>query len=280
MMIESIHAVREKLRAVRGQQKIALVGTMGNLHQGHLHLVKLAKQHADYIVVSIFVNPMQFGPKEDFASYPRTLEGDLEKLSSLDVDLVFAPKMQDIYPAQLDVHTKVTVPNISDEFCGLFRPGFFTGVATVVCKLFNIIQPNIVIFGEKDFQQLHIIRQLVQDLCFPIQIISSPIIREEDGLAMSSRNQYLLPQERKIAGQIYQTLLNTGQKLMEGEVDFNNLTSQAKNILASHFKVDYFSICKREDLKEACKDDKDLIILVAAWLGRARLIDNLCVDLC
>lgn len=279
MIIKDIPTLREQLLLNRQQKKIALVPTMGNLHAGHLQLVKLAQQHGNYVVVSIFVNPMQFGPNEDFASYPRTLSDDVDKLSQLNVDAIFTPTIEEIYPLKLDVQTQVSIPLISNELCGFFRPGFFTGIATVVTKLFNIVQPHVAIFGEKDFQQLQIIRQLVNDLCFDIEIIAAPIVREKDGLAMSSRNQYLQPQERLIACNLYQQLQKTAEKMLSGNMDFHQLEKAAQNSLSTNFKVDYFSVRNRNNLTQPTTTDRELILLVAAWLGKARLIDNIFVDL-
>lgn len=279
IVADNIIEVREALAKMREVQKIILVPTMGNLHDGHLRLVKLAKTYAPFVVVSIFVNPLQFGPKEDFANYPRTLTQDIEKLSALDVDLVFTPPTSQMYPA-LEDQTHVYVPTLSEDLCGIFRPHFFRGVATVVTKLFNIIQPNFAAFGEKDFQQLLIVRKLVQDLCLPIEIVSVPTVREHDGLAMSSRNHYLNAKERQRAVILYQTLMQARQEIQDGNQNYQHLIKCAENSLTSaKFTVDYVSIRRRENLNEPNIHDRELIILAAAWLGNTRLIDNVHIDL-
>lgn len=273
--VQHIPELRQSLAHYREKQKIALVPTMGNLHEGHLALVRRAKEVADIVVVSIFVNPLQFGPNEDFAKYPRTLQKDLQKLQTYDVNIVFTPEMKEIYP-DLDSQSNVSVPVISDDLCGKFRPHFFYGVTTVVAKLFNIVQPAIALFGEKDFQQLHIIKKMVTDLCFPLSILSVATFREEDGLAMSSRNQYLTANERQKAVHIYKTLCNLANAIISANANYEHLTKTAAQELTDFgFKVDYIEIRTRQNLSLPTNKDNDLIILLAAWLGQTRLIDNM-----
>ncbi len=273
--------MRCAIEALRGQnKKIALVPTMGNLHQGHLSLIQQAQILVDKVVVSIFVNPMQFGPNEDFANYPRTLTQDMTCLAESQCDIVFIPNHDELYPIPLAKHTKVSVPELSDDLCGISRPQFFYGVSTIVCKLFNIVQPHIAIFGEKDFQQLMIIRKMVADLCLPIEIISGPIVREQDGLAMSSRNVYLTATERTKAPQLFQIISRLAQQLENGDHDYASLIDGAtQQLVEAGFKTDYVAIRRQQDLQAATADDKSLIILAAAFLGKTRLIDNVKVDL-
>lgn len=284
-----ISALRNALNPYRGQQegksRIALVPTMGNLHDGHLELVKLAKQHADIVVVSIFVNPTQFGVGEDFDSYPRTLDADVAKLATVAADYVFAPSIDEMYPV-LPPPTSVRAGAITSQLCGQSRPSHFDGVGIIVSKLFNIVQPNVAVFGQKDYQQLAIIQQLVRDLSYPIEIIGAPIVRAADGLALSSRNQYLTETERNIAPILHQELQRLADQLTNGahiEQGPEHLLAAAKaRITAAGFIIDYLEV-KTAQL-EALKADKlqagleenqqDLVILVAAWLGRARLLDN------
>jgi pantoate--beta-alanine ligase len=280
-----ITAINE-LRAILAQErasgkKISFVPTMGNLHEGHLDLVRRAHQSSDCVVVSIFVNQMQFGPSEDYTNYPRTPEADQQKLHSEKVDYLFMPTATEMYPPTgITTHTEVFVPDVSTILCGASRPGHFKWVATVVAKLFNIVQPDVAIFGEKDFQQLTVIRSMVTDLCMPIEIIGAPTTRGESGLALSSRNGYLTPSELAIAPTLYKTLMQIKQKLADGNRDFVALESQAKSTLAeAGFVPDYISIRCQSDLSEPTADDKMLVILAAAKLGKARLIDNLQVAL-
>lgn len=284
-----ISALRNALNPYRGQQNgkqhIALVPTMGNLHDGHLELVKLAKQHADIVVVSIFVNPTQFGVGEDFDSYPRTLDEDVAKLTTVNADYVFAPSIDEMYPV-LPPPTSVRAGAITSQLCGQSRPSHFDGVGIVVSKLFNIVQPNVAVFGQKDYQQLAIIQQLVRDLSYPIKIIGAPIVRAADGLALSSRNQYLTETERNIAPMLHQELQRLADQLMNGayiERGLEHLLAAASaRITAAGFIIDYLEV-KTAQLDALEIDEKsttfagsqqDLVILVAAWLGRARLLDN------
>ena len=286
-----ISALRTALQSYRGQkndnqdgpQRIALVPTMGNLHAGHLELVKIAKQHADIVVVSIFVNPTQFGAGEDFDSYPRTLDEDVAKLATVDTDYVFAPSIEEMYPV-LPPPTSVLAGAITTQLCGQSRPGHFDGVGIVVSKLFNIVQPDIAVFGQKDYQQLAIIKQLVRDLSYPIEIIGAPIVRAADGLALSSRNQYLSANEREVAPVIHQALQYLAKQLEKGEqsqqVVQSLLAETHQRITDAGFIIDYLDI-KTDTLESLTNDtvtfnveNKSLMILVAAWLGRARLLDN------
>jgi pantoate--beta-alanine ligase len=280
-IIHEINAVREMIQcAQQNHKKIALVPTMGNLHAGHLALVKRAKELADYVVISIFVNPLQFAPHEDFASYPRTLKEDSEKLANLNIDLLFAPSISEMYPMGKENHTQIYVPALSDEFCGKSRPGFFHGVATVVTKLFNIVTPDIAIFGEKDYQQLLVIKKLVFDLQLPIEIQSIPIVRDKDNLALSSRNQYLSPEERELAPFLYAVLNKTGEKIKQGNKDFSALEKEVqKSLINAGFKFDYCGIRSADNLQAITADTQHIIILAAAWLNKTRLIDNVLVKI-
>lgn len=261
-------------------QSIALVPTMGNLHAGHLSLLERAGAIADRSVVSIFVNPIQFGKGEDYENYPSTLDEDLAKLEQAGADLVFAPDLEELYPGGTGEDTRVTVPALSDILCGEFRPGHFTGVATVVAKLLINVRPDYALFGEKDYQQVQVIRRMASDLLIPSEIIAMPIIREPDGLAMSSRNSYLNAEQRKTAATIYRTLNTAGEELVAGNASCAAIESRCSEVLqAAGLRPEYFSVRRRADLAPAAPGDTALIILVAAWLGPARLIDNLPVDL-
>ena len=286
-----ISSLRAALQPYRGQQsdrqdslqRIALVPTMGNLHEGHLELVKIAKQHADIVVVSIFVNPTQFGVGEDFDSYPRTLNEDVAKLATIGADYVFAPSVDAMYPV-LPPPTTVLAGAISNQLCGQSRPGHFDGVGIVVSKLFNIVQPDVAIFGQKDYQQLAIIKQLVRDLSYPIEIVGAPIIRADDGLALSSRNQYLTESERQVAPTLHRELQDLAEQLKGGGISqqvFDSLLADKRTRISdAGFTVDYLEV-KTEALGSVVSDsttfnieNKNIVILVAAWLGRARLLDN------
>ncbi|MFT4580770.1 MAG: pantoate--beta-alanine ligase [Gammaproteobacteria bacterium] len=259
----------------RSGERIAFVPTMGNLHDGHLSLLRRAKDLADRTIVSIFVNPIQFGQGEDYAKYPSTLRSDQDKLARCGLDVLFAPNLRDLYPGGTEEDTRVTVPGLSTILCGEFRPGHFSGVATVVTKLFFSVQPDCALFGEKDLQQVKVIRRMVDDLCIPIEIIGHPIIRETDGLAMSSRNGYLSPEERVIAPKIHRTLLAARTAILEGTLPFRTIETNAiKTLLEAGFKPEYFSIRRTSNLAEASESDNEVSILAAAWLGKARLIDN------
>ncbi len=255
--------------------KIAFVPTMGNLHAGHIKLVEAARQQADKVVVSIFVNPTQFGPNEDFASYPRTERQDANKLIKASADLLFLPSVAEMYPQPLQ--TTVSVAGLSVIHCGASRPGHFDGVAVVVCKLLNMVQPDVLLLGEKDFQQLAVIRRMVADLNIPVDIQGVPTVREPDCLAMSSRNGYLSESQRQQAPVLYQTLCAARDAIWAGNTDYPVLVDQQKHTLQqAGFTVDYFSICRSGDLAIAGADDENLLILAAARLGATRLIDNIC----
>ncbi|MCW8943276.1 MAG: pantoate--beta-alanine ligase [Sedimenticola sp.] len=279
--VETVADLRHSVSGWRAEGKrVALVPTMGNLHEGHLDLVRKARSLADRVVVSIFVNPLQFGEGEDFSSYPRTLIDDSDKLSGVGTDLLFTPTVTEMYHRPQAQQTKVEVPGLSSLFCGASRPGHFAGVATVVCKLFNMAQPDIALFGEKDYQQLMVIRQMVQDLSLPIEIQGLPTVREVDGLARSSRNGYLTDAERSIAPALYKQLQRSAQALQKGNYDITALEQQAMIRLESEgFRPDYYAIRKAEDLAKPGPEDRALVILAAAYLGKARLIDNIQITL-
>ncbi|MFW5450497.1 MAG: pantoate--beta-alanine ligase [Methylophagaceae bacterium] len=280
-VVDSVTAIRAKIKEWRRQHhSIAFIPTMGNLHQGHLSLVAKAQEMADKVVVSIFVNPLQFDDKADLSAYPRTLDVDIQQLALGECDLVFTPSAEMIYPHGMEKHTSVLVPNMDNKLCGRERPGHFDGVATVVTKLFNMVQADVAVFGEKDYQQLLLIKQLVQDLAFPIDVIGSPTHREKNGLAMSSRNQYLSEAQREQAAGLYQTLLSVRVQLESGELNFSSLQKSAVDKLEQlGFLPDYVDIRCASDLQQAKAGDKSLRILAAAHLGKARLIDNIACNL-
>lgn len=264
----------------RDGHRIAFVPTMGNLHDGHLSLLERARAIADRTVVSIFVNPIQFGKGEDYATYPSTLAEDQAKLSRNGLDVLFAPNLAQLYPGGMEEDTRVTVPGLSTILCGEFRPGHFSGVATVVTKLFCSVQPDCALFGNKDLQQLMVIRRMVDDLCMPIEVIGQPIVREPDGLAMSSRNSYLSNAEREIAPQIYATLQQAVRDVSKAGADFRAIEARSlESLREAGFKPEYFGIRRAADLLVAEADERELAILTAAWLGGARLIDNIQVSL-
>lgn len=255
--------------------RIVLVPTMGNLHNGHLSLLRTARDAGDFVVASIFVNPFQFGENEDFDSYPRTLEPDLQRLKAMGCDLVFIPKIKDVYPRGPERATRIEVPELGSILCGQQRPDFFRGVATVVNILFNMVRPDAAVFGEKDYQQLLVIRRMVEDLRMNIEILVGETVREPDGLAMSSRNAYLTPSERKLAPLLYRQLTSARETLRAGERNYQALCAAARNALRSAgFEPDYFEVRRAEDLGVPQNADDALRILAAAWLGKARLIDN------
>ncbi len=259
---------------------IALVPTMGNLHEGHLSLLARARAIADRSVVSIFVNPIQFGRGEDYERYPSTLEADRAKLEAAGLDLLFAPNLAELYPGGIQEDTRVTVPALSDILCGEFRPGHFSGVATVVSKLFINAQPDFALFGEKDFQQVMVIRRMTHDLLFPVEIIGMPIIREADGVAMSSRNSYLKPAERRVAAGIFASLNRAANELRVQAQPLVALERRCEEELKTMgMRPEYISVRRASDLDLPRAGDQDLIILAAAWLGGARLIDNMRVML-
>jgi len=269
--------LRERVRSwrLRGE-RIAFVPTMGNLHAGHGDLVTRARKVADRVIVSIFVNPMQFGPNEDFAQYPRTPNEDATLLARLQADALFIPDAGDIYPAGYEHSTYVDVPGLSDILCGEFRPGHFRGVATVVVKLFNLVAPDVAVFGEKDFQQLTVIRRVVADLCLPIEIVGAPTMREHDGLAMSSRNRYLAAQDRAAAPAIFAALESTRRTLQSGGRDFAAIErSGGEALAAAGFKLEYFSVRDAATLHAPTLATREFVVLTAARIGKARLIDNI-----
>ena len=268
----------QELIAYRDQlsTKVALVATMGNLHSGHLALVDQAKQFAETVVATIFVNPMQFGANEDLDSYPRTLEADLKALEEHGVDMVFTPDSRTMYPEGIDNHTQISVPNISEHYCGAQRPGHFTGVATIVCKLLNMIRPHHAIFGQKDYQQLVIIKKMVNDLSIHSNIVGVPIIRDKSGLAMSSRNGYMNDSEKYQATKLYQMLVWAKENIESGDRAYQALEATAmKELNNNGFDMEYFSICENKELKAASQSDKSLVILAAGKMGKTRLIDNI-----
>lgn len=261
-------------------KSIGFVPTMGNLHEGHLSLVKIAKQHADIIVVSIFVNPMQFGPNEDFESYPKTLKQDIDQLTKLNIDYLFTPSVDAIYPQGKEVHTSVQVNRLSSNLCGKSRPVFFKGITSVVSILFNIVQPDIAVFGKKDFQQYKIIKAMVEDLKFPIKIIGGETLREANGLAMSSRNNYLTDEQKQQASLLRKTLLEAASEIKSSALSFAEIQAEKKqNLINAGFEFDYFEIVRQSDLMPANNNDKKLLIAAAGWLNKVRLIDNLELEL-
>jgi len=280
-VVHTLKALRTELRKIRSQGKsIGLVPTMGNLHEGHLRLIDRARETNDFVVATIFVNPLQFGENEDFDAYPRTLDNDSGLLTARKCDLVFAPNVLEVYPDGLKSESTVHVPDITKHHCGASRERHFDGVATIVSKLFNMVQPDEAVFGEKDFQQLMVIRKLVQDLCFPIDIISVATCREADGLALSSRNGYLSTEERKLAKYLYLVLQETKTKIEEGGHDLVQVRHQAITSLTEYgFKLDYFNIASVSTLLPAKEDDREIVILAAAFMGSTRLIDNIRVSL-
>lgn len=273
------HELRDRVLLWRRQgERIAFVPTMGNLHAGHGSLIAAALRHAERVIVSVFVNPLQFGPNEDFASYPRTPQADRQLLERLNIEVLFAPRIEDIYPRGQDLTARVHVPELEDILCGAYRPGHFMGVATVVTKLLNIVQPDVALFGEKDFQQLLIIRRAVTDLCMPVEIIGVPTTRESDGLAMSSRNRYLTPRQRLLAPRIYAELSRASAALEAGARDYRQLEQSGHQALQlAGLRADYFCIRDAATLREpdpSADPAQELVVLAAARIGKARLIDN------
>ena len=274
--VSTVSELRDVVKAWRSTgQSIALVPTMGNLHAGHLALVNEAQKKADRVVVSIFVNPTQFGIGEDFESYPRTEREDQEKLIAFGADLLFQPAVSGVYAP--DTKTVVSVTGLSEQYCGASRPGHFDGVATVVCKLFNMVQPDIALFGLKDFQQLTVIRTMVRDLNIPVEIVGVETVREPSGLAMSSRNGYLTSEEKIVAAKLYQSLCVARDAVLAGKQSYEEIERRAVLFLQeSGFQPDYFSVSRISDLKKADVDDVELVLLAAARLSKTRLIDNVC----
>ena len=280
--MRTVHSVLELRAAVaelrRGGDQVGFVPTMGNLHDGHYALVRLARERAGRVVASVFVNPTQFGPNEDYGSYPRTLEADANGLARHGCDLLFAPSVQDLYPDGTDGHTEVSVPVLGDVLDGATRPGHFAGVATVVAKLFNVVRPDLAVFGQKDYQQLLVIRRMTRDLGFPVEIVGGPTAREPNGLAMSSRNQYLSPEERERAAVIHATLRWMAAETL-GDRSLTEIESDATQRLSiAGLEPDYAVLRRAADLSLPAATQRDgLVALIAARLGRARLIDNLLI---
>ena len=274
--VTTIAAVRAQVREWRRQGlRVAFVPTMGNLHAGHVSLIEAARRHGERFVASIFVNPMQFGPNEDFAHYPRTPLEDARMLAEAGCSLMFMPDVAEIYPHGAERATRIEVPDLSRLLDGEFRPGHFEGVSTIVAKLFHIVEPDVAVFGEKDFQQLTVIRRMVADLCMPVEIVGAPTVRDADGLAMSSRNQYLTPAERARAPEIYKALQAAAARVRTGDADFASIERAGFHALEdAGFQPDYFSVRQAHDLNPATASARDLVILTAARIGKARLIDN------
>jgi len=270
--VEQMQELAENLR--RDGRRIACVPTMGFLHDGHLSLMRLAKRRADVLVVSVFVNPAQFGPEEDFETYPRNLDRDLELCATEDVDIVFTPKTGALYPDGYQSY--VNLQHLPHHLCGLSRPVFFTGVATVVTKLLNIVRPHIAVFGEKDYQQLLVIRRMVQDLNFNTEIIGAPIVREKDGLAMSSRNAYLTPDQRPAALTLYRSLVQARKRVQTGERDAARILKEVRDLITAQPEtdIDYLSICDPETLIDVKRIDRPALMALAVKVGKTRLIDN------
>ncbi|GGP78500.1 pantoate--beta-alanine ligase [Shewanella ulleungensis] len=270
-----ISTIREQVNTWRAKgETIAFVPTMGNLHQGHITLVNEAKKRADHVVVSIFVNPMQFGPKEDLDGYPRTLAQDSEKLANAGTELLFTPTPEIIYPKGLAQQTFIEVPDIGDELCGKSRPGHFRGVATIVAKLFNIVQPDMALFGRKDFQQLMIIKTMVEDLSMPIEVIGIETIREASGLAMSSRNGYLTADEKHNAAALKRAIDSVISAVQHKKSPQHAIELAVQQLKAAGFTPDYFELRNADTLRQATAEDNQLVVIAAAYLGKARLIDN------
>ena len=280
-IIKTVTGARALVDEVRAENnRIAFVPTMGHLHEGHLSLVRKARELADFVIVSIYLNSMQFGPNEDLDGYPRTFEDDIAKLTEEKVTAVFAPTESTMYPAGNEGHTRVSVDALDGMHCGISRPQFFTGIATVVAKLLNIIRPDIAVFGEKDFQQLCIIKKMVQDMMFAIEIVGVPTVRMKNGLALSSRNTYLSEQEQIQASQLYKLITGTMEQILSGQHNYSLLSREGLEAMASvGLKPDYFNIVSQGTLKAPAPDEKSLVILAACWLNNTRLIDNIKIQL-
>jgi pantoate--beta-alanine ligase len=274
--VTTISAVRERVHAWRrAGERVVFVPTMGNLHAGHVSLIEAARRHGERFVASIFVNPMQFGPNEDFAHYPRTPREDERMLTDAGCDLMFMPDVAEIYPHGSERAARVEVPGLSRILEGEFRPGHMEGVSTVVAKLFHIVEPDVAVFGEKDYQQLIVIRRMVVELCMRVEIVGAPTLRDTDGLALSSRNQYLTPAERRIAPVIFATLEAAAARLRAGDAQFASIERSGFQALeGSGLRPDYFSVRRADDLTAPSPETRELVVLAAARLGKARLIDN------
>ena len=281
-MLKTIRSVKEMQQCAddlrRQTKRIAFVPTMGFFHEGHLSLMRLGRRLADELVVSIFVNPAQFGPQEDFDTYPRDLDGDLDHCRREKVDIVFIPSREEMYPQHFQ--TAVQLDRLPNHLCGISRPVFFTGVATVVAKLFNVVKPHLAVFGEKDFQQLLVIRQMVQDLNLDIEIVGSPLVREPDGLAMSSRNEYLSTQQRPAALSLYRSLCKAREMVHSGIFHSAQILSEAQTIISAHAEneIDYLSICDKQTLEKTDTIDRPMLMAVAVRVGKVRLIDNMILE--
>lgn len=276
--VDALHALVSRARSEN--KKVALVATMGNLHEGHIALVHYAKHQADYVVASIFVNPLQFGANEDLANYPRTPQADWEKLVSAGCDVLFAPTVEQVYPQGMHSQTLVSVPKVSEGLCGAARPGHFDGMATVVIKLLNMVQPHVAVFGQKDYQQLAVIRTMVRDLNMTVDIVAAPTIRAADGLALSSRNGYLNDRERAVAPVLYACLQQMAASIRhEKRVDERQLIKCHQRISGAGFLLEYFEVRNAQNLQPVTGTDTDFVILVAARIGKTRLIDNLALHL-
>ncbi len=280
-VISSKQELHEQLRDWRHHDDhIALVPTLGNLHAGHIKLVELAREHAERVVVSVYVNPTQFGEDEDFEDYPRTLERDTRRLKQIGADVLFVPDDATVYPYGHDCATVVSVPGLTENFCGASRPGHFDGVTTVVARLFALVQPDVAVFGQKDYQQQLIIRFMTEDLSLPIRIITAETVREDDGLAMSSRNQYLTEEERAVAPLLHDTLSELGSALQNGKRDFEDLEKIAIGRLEkAGFGIDYVAVRRAHNLALPDRDCDELVVIAAVHLGEARLIDNIVVTI-
>lgn len=280
LTFDTVTALRAHLADVRAEhRRIALVATMGNLHDGHIALVELARQKADIVVASIFVNPLQFGAGEDLASYPRTLPADQDRLACAGCDVLFAPAVEQMYPDGMQDLTFVRVPRVSQGLCGVSRPGHFDGMATVVIKLLNIVQPDVAVFGEKDYQQLAVIRAMVRDLNNPTVIVGAPTVRAPDGLALSSRNGFLSEAQRSTASLLYKCLIELAALIRQRHEIGQSLQGCRQRLDAAGFELDYLEVRNARNLEAATNDDRQWVILVAARLGKTRLIDNLVMDL-
>jgi pantoate--beta-alanine ligase len=280
-VIEDKHELQEELAGWRhARERVAIVPTMGNLHMGHVSLVDVAKEHAERVVVTVFVNPTQFAAGEDFETYPRTFDKDTRRLRTVAADVLFKPSTETVYPFGIESATTVTVPGLTENFCGSSRPGHFDGVTTVVARLFALVRPDVAVFGQKDFQQQLVIKRMVEDLHLPMTIVTAPTIREDDGLAMSSRNNYLSDDEREKAPVLYQALVDVERQLRDGVGDFDALEQRARNKLErAGFLPEYVAVRRAADLGPPEEGCRELVVLAAANLGRARLIDNVLVAL-
>jgi pantoate--beta-alanine ligase len=270
---QELHELLDEWRD--SDEHVALVATMGNLHPGHISLVELAREHAERVVVTVYVNPTQFGADEDFDEYPRTIERDTMRLKKIGADVLFLPSDETVYPFGHDCATVVSVPGLTENFCGATRPGHFDGVTTVVARLFALVQPDVAVFGQKDYQQQIVIRYMTEDLGLPVRIITAPTVREADGLALSSRNQYLTEDERSVAPRLHEVIERIVDDLQNGNQDFATLEAEgAAELEAAGFVVEYLAIRRAENLTPPNRDSDDLVVLAAAQLGKARLIDN------